>query len=369
MAVTLDREQIRLVRQFKREARQRGYDPRERRRFVNTAIQTGLVEQGLHNRRGGDADSENWRQERRQGYGAEWARTGGPLNIGASVDRFADEYEQFADPGERSFEIAPQIQRPAAQFRGRYRERAAEANAIRRGVTLNGRAPRAGGSGGTGMPALDAGPVLALGAQPTSPEALVPGSTLAAPAHSARPVMPEGFQEAGGQAPAARVSLSDRLAQTAIPGADVEFGGPVGARDARRAAREAAGKGGVQASTAEGLADEISAWAKDALGLSAGSRDRDRAGNAAVDGAEDSDHLEDDGVGQGREAVDLPTTADQGGWGQYRRTVRRLGGKPSPDGFSEFQVKIGDRRFKVQVIFGEKHGHGDHIHAGFRRIK
>jgi hypothetical protein len=372
MVVTLDREQQRTVRAIKRDARRRfPNDPAERRRFVNAGIQTGLVEQALRNRMGGDADSSNWRQEREQGYGDEWARTGGPLNLEASVDRFGDEFEQFADPGERSFEIAAQVQRPAAQYRGRYRERATEANAIRRAVTLRGgRVPPARGAGGrvdaTGFePGVPAG--LLAAAAPAPRESLVPGTTLQAPAHSARPVLPEGFVSAAGGGGAPPVRLRERLAGAGGLQEDFSAQEPfVGVRGARREARSKLGLGGMR--NAEGLADEISRFARDELGIEPGSRDRSVGENAGVGGSPTSMHLEDRGVGRGREAVDLPTTPSQGGWAQYRRTARKLGLKPAGNGFTEGTIKVGGRRFNVEVIFGERHGHGDHIHVGFARL-
>lgn len=542
MATTLDREQLKTVRAFKREARARYEDPRERRRFVNTAIAVGLVEDNLHNSASvRDHDSQNWRQEREQGYGDDWARTGGPLNLRASVRRFANEYDQMADPGERPGQIAPDVQRPAAQYRGRYGEVAGQANAIRKAVTLSGRVPRAGGGRGRGggggaaaAPGFDPGsPVDALAAaqQRLPHEALVPGGSLQAPAHSAQAVLPQGYvglpsgggpqmrerpsdltaaaglsedfsppaasggQSAQGVRPGKTLVIGDslgvgtagalerklggritsdvkvgrssaeglkhlraalqkggdfdrvvfdlgtndesagelrrnivrarRLAGDApvyvstvrgpgakqknamlrsLPGVEVvdwarrtgnrpglvapdgvhatERGyssraqqlvnvvgreeGVVGAREARRQARSRLGMGGFN--NAEGLTDDLTAWAGKELGLAGGSRDRSRAENAAAGGAENSDHLEDVGVGKGREAVDLPTTAAQGGWSKYRAVARKLGVTPAASGFTEGTIKVGGRRFRVQIIFGEANEHDDHIHVGFERI-
>jgi hypothetical protein len=41
--------------------------------------------------------------------------------------------------------------------------------------------------------------------------------------------------------------------------------------------------------------------------------------------------------------------------------------KPNSGGFTTGTVKRGGKTFRVQVIFGDAHGHGDHIHVGFRR--
>lgn len=354
--MTLDREQERIVREIKRQARARYADPRDRRLKVNAAIQTGLVETRLHNLRGGDADSVNWRQERASIYG-------GDMSIRRSVGRFFDEADQLADPGERSFEVAAQVQRPAAQYRGRYRDVRGEANAIRRGVTLSGRAGAAA-AGGSTPPGFDPGSpeALAMLQRATPVQALAGGAGLPLPEAAAGPVMPEGYrqvQSSGGPSPAQETPVD--LAQ----GQSVDFSSLVGdPRGARRAARDQLGLGGLR--NAEGLTDELGAWAHKALGLKAGSRDRSPAENAAVGGAPGSDHIE-VGGGDGHEAVDLPTTPAEGGWGQYRKVARKLGLKPAADGFTEGEIVVGGRRFRVQLIFGEKHGHGDHIHVGFKR--
>jgi hypothetical protein len=118
-----DRKKI--LRAINREARQIR-DPKARRVFRRAAVQTGLVESNLSNPSGGDADSAGWRQERASLYK-------NPTNIKASARRFRQEFQQMYDPGEKSYEVAAQVQRPAAQYRGRYKERAAEAEQILKG--------------------------------------------------------------------------------------------------------------------------------------------------------------------------------------------------------------------------------------------
>lgn len=101
-------------------------DPKAREVFKRAAVQTGLVESGLTNPSGGDADSAGWRQERASLYP-------NPTNIAASAKRFRKEFQQHYDRGELSYEVAAQVQRPAAQYRGRYREVAPKAAAILQG--------------------------------------------------------------------------------------------------------------------------------------------------------------------------------------------------------------------------------------------
>jgi predicted secreted protein len=118
--VANDRKKI--LRAINREASQIK-DPRARKKFLRAAVQTGIVESGLRNLNYGDADSQGWRQERASLYKD-------PTNIKASVRRFREEFQQHYDPGEASYEVAAQVQRPAEQYRGRYKDVAAEAEKI-----------------------------------------------------------------------------------------------------------------------------------------------------------------------------------------------------------------------------------------------
>lgn len=127
----LDREQRKIVRLIRREGR-RIKDPRTRRVYERAAVQTGLVESGLRNLSYGDADSQGWRQERASLYKD-------PTNLQASIRRFREEFQQHYDPGERSYEVAAQVQRPREDLRGRYREEAPEA------ARILGANPRGGG--------------------------------------------------------------------------------------------------------------------------------------------------------------------------------------------------------------------------------
>jgi hypothetical protein len=118
----LDREQKGIVRAILQESL-KIKDPVTRKKFKRAAIQTGLVESNLRNLSGGDADSAGWRQERASLYA-------NPTNLRASVRRFREEFLQHYDPGERASDVAGQVQRPAAQYLGRYQERAGEAKQI-----------------------------------------------------------------------------------------------------------------------------------------------------------------------------------------------------------------------------------------------
>jgi hypothetical protein len=210
----------RILNEIIRFSRGRYGDPRVRRQFQRFATSIGIVESGGRNVRHGDADSLNFRQERQSVYGDEWARSGGPYNTRAIVKRLANEFDQFRDPGETAGQIAAQVQRPAAQYAGRYAQVMPEARrllqAARGGV-------RGGASGGTGGPSAAPGggivipgsggrrtlgesgvDVAGLLAALQDTKTPVQSVGLQAPAFSAMAAMPQGGQvpvSSGGPAP------------------------------------------------------------------------------------------------------------------------------------------------------------------------
>jgi hypothetical protein len=93
--------------------RARSVPASKRARYRAAAYETAQVESGFTNPSSGDADSEGWRQERASLYPD-------PTNIPHSVDRFFRELAQ-QDRGQPSYELAADVQRPAAQYRDRYR--------------------------------------------------------------------------------------------------------------------------------------------------------------------------------------------------------------------------------------------------------
>lgn len=136
--MTLTAEQKAVARRIAQIARKRGATPKE----IKSAFETGLVESGLRNLAGGDADSQGWRQERASLYK-------NPRNLDASVNRYFDETGAVKGKYGTAGDLAAAVQRPAAQYRGRYQQRSAEAEALMRQFGGGGSAPAGGSSGGS----------------------------------------------------------------------------------------------------------------------------------------------------------------------------------------------------------------------------
>lgn len=117
----LTSEQRAVARRIAQIAKRVGASPKE----VKSAYQTGLVESGLRNLPGGDADSQGWRQERASLYPD-------PRNLDASIERYFRETSAVKGKYGRAGDLAAAVQRPAAQYRGRYEQRSADAEALMR---------------------------------------------------------------------------------------------------------------------------------------------------------------------------------------------------------------------------------------------
>lgn len=119
-----------VLNRIKRIGDEVGATPKQRK----AAIETGLVESGLRNLKGGDADSAGWRQERASLYE-------NPRNLDASIRRFYAETAAVKGKYGTAGSLAAAVQRPAAQFRGRYQ-----------GVSGQAQVLLGGGGGGTAAP-------------------------------------------------------------------------------------------------------------------------------------------------------------------------------------------------------------------------
>jgi hypothetical protein len=225
MATRLDQEQQRIL-QTLLDVGQSIKDQRARRVYERAAVQTGLVESGLRNLNYGDADSLGWRQERASLYK-------NPTNVRASAQRFRDEFLQHYDPGEKSYEVAWQVQRPREDLRGRYHDEAKEAAAIlaRYGGGGGGAAPAAQPASpglaasvtpGQSAPALgDAGSVSGLVQRLMSGGMQRPrpiSSGLPAPSFATRPVL-AGQTPMGGGGPAPRTDIGALIDASRTTGA------------------------------------------------------------------------------------------------------------------------------------------------------
>lgn len=142
-----DSEAKKIIAQINREAKRRyasgGYTKAEKAK-IKSAYQTGRVESNFTNSsRMTDHDSQGWRQERASLYKD-------PTNLRRSVRRYFDEADQMYRPGMRSYQVAADVQRPAAQYRSRYGQHQGESEALFRQL-------RGGSGGATGMtPAAEA---------------------------------------------------------------------------------------------------------------------------------------------------------------------------------------------------------------------
>lgn len=117
--MALTPEQRAVLATIKQVAAKKGASPKQ----VKAAIETGIVESNLSNPSGGDADSAGWRQERSSLYKD-------PTNLKASIGRFFDETAAVKGKYGRAGDLAAAVQRPAAQYRGRYQQQSGRADQL-----------------------------------------------------------------------------------------------------------------------------------------------------------------------------------------------------------------------------------------------
>ena len=154
----------RVIAAIIRIGKQRGLGARE----ITAALSTGIVESGLRNLRYGDRDSQGVFQQRpSQGWGTVEQIT----TIPYAVNKFYDAIADFDAPGISGAELAARIQRPAAEYRGRYAERWGEAQNILR--SFRGGRALAGLPGPSfpvpGVPASSYVPDFTVPTYPTTP--------------------------------------------------------------------------------------------------------------------------------------------------------------------------------------------------------
>jgi hypothetical protein len=126
----LSSSQKAIVKRIVEIGKQVGASPKE----IKAALETGRVESNFTNSPTmTDHDSQGWRQERASLYKD-------PTNLDASIRRFFSETKAVKHKYARAGELAAAVQRPAAQYRGRYQGVSSEADALMRqfGVMARG---------------------------------------------------------------------------------------------------------------------------------------------------------------------------------------------------------------------------------------
>jgi len=114
--------------------------------FILAAVETGLVEDSLHNRDTATASNPavGWRQEEPP-YGSTAER----LDMSKSVPNFYRECHEHYRAGMTSGLLAAEVQRPLEAYRGRYGERAVEAQKLIEELGKNAGTPVKFPKGGT----------------------------------------------------------------------------------------------------------------------------------------------------------------------------------------------------------------------------
>jgi murein DD-endopeptidase MepM/ murein hydrolase activator NlpD len=251
--VALSREQQALANLIVSIGRKRRETPKE----IKAAIETGLVEANLTNPSHGDGTSVGWRQETASSY-----PNVNRLDVRASINRFYNETSKVENRYRRASDIAAAVQRPAAQYRGRYQGRSGEAQQILRSIGgTSGAVPADPGTAPTaGAPAQQAPPssagtVLAdmLAEQLQRPQQQ-PSMGLQDPSFSARKNIAVAGQQpvSSGAPPAPKLAITDQIAavrriqtgEVPQPPADSAASAPASGGKQGSSGRTVAGRGG-----------------------------------------------------------------------------------------------------------------------------
>jgi hypothetical protein len=361
--------QRRVIRALDREADQRGYRGRRGRTLRLAAYETGLTESNLLNLGYGDGSSVNWRQETASSY-----PNVDRMDLRGSVDRFFDEAEAAYSEGIKPGVLSQAVQRSA--FPGRYaehREQALDLLAATRRIDWPGGVSSGGSSRGPGVsPRIERDAVQAEAGMSALMRALnaasepapIQGAPLAAPAFSAAPTLPSGYQapaSSGGPAPP-KPELSELMALVQ-PGSGLPESRLVPGENG--ALRGGGGGGRSSSKSLSGIdiapdgnhgAMQLAKWA---AGDFYTSGERTPENNAAVGGSATSDHLT---TNRWASAADMK-------YGVGRQVARRLGLRNwKPGTYDRHIITVDGRRYSVQLL-EDVEGHYTHTHLGIQRVR
>jgi hypothetical protein len=328
--MALSRHQKKVAKTIIKVGRKKGATAKE----LKAAIETGLVESNLTNIKGGDRDSSGWRQERASSYPGKNRN-----DVKAGASRFFNETRAVRGKYKKSGDLAQAVQRSA--FPGKYAQRGKEAQQILRKLDKGG-----GGSSGGGS-AVDKG-INLPGVDRSDQRKQIVAQYLLSRNQEQDPDDKYGLKQSNSmlQMLVALKQAGDTSAKTIrVPGAKSKGGSSSKVRD-----------GGGWAGTEK--------LVKGATPGS-GSGKRSPANNAAVGGAQGSDHLT---TNRRSFAEDIGAAGARGDR-IAKKTARRLGIKGNVIGtYNRHTVKVGGRTYSVQILWKVK-GHHDHVHVGARRVK
>jgi hypothetical protein len=349
-------------------------------------LEGGIVEKNLIHSQGGDRDSGGFLQQRpSQGWGPFIA---GARGIRQDTDDFLTRAMGLRGRGLSSGKIAALVQRPAAQYAGRYAEHRGDAAALLRslkgggGGGGGGQRPNTpallGAAGGSSIPQGSAGTLALLqalqGAQ-GGRQAVSGGGGLQAPSFSAAPPMPAGAQavlSGGGPQPKQDIGALLEAVQQMGGGEVPAAGGQGGGKGAGGVPRAMGGGGGGsrlgKVSVAPGadragvstrphvvhFLERVAGIAGEGITVGTGSNHSQMTVNGNV-----SDHWSGraaDVPATGRDLIHLGRSALIAA-GMSRAKARKISG-------GLFNLTWRGRR--VQVIFNTHEGgdHTNHLHVG-----
>jgi hypothetical protein len=206
----------------------------------------------------------------------------------------------------------------------------------------------------------------------------IPSVGLQAPSFAAAPVMPAGYGQpvsSGGPAPRPELALPEPtvadLPSPAMPvNSSVEDAAPSMARvEARETRGEPAGQppllpGGGYAGT-QGLARHALYRAeKEGWRVSSSKRGTKATATGGV-----SDHWVGSKDAWAFDFSNGTTAANDGGRKLARDIAARYGVKFVEDSYdSGGTVKVGDHKFRIQILYGAGVDHADHVHVGIKRV-